>query len=147
MSKTITKSTAAAKPAAPKSASAKKAATATPAAAAAPVSAPASESAAPAEAPAVAPAPEAPVVTAAAPAASAKSKKTESKITAEDGEAFKKKIASSFTELVKEKTAAGLPRAQAIEVAGRQLDYDFGGAPAEIRALLKEALNEATAAK
>ena len=48
---------------------------------------------------------------------------------------------------MKEKTAAGLPRAQAIEVAVRQLDYDFGGAPAEIRALLKEALNEATAAK
>jgi hypothetical protein len=155
MSKT-TKTAAAAKPAAAKPTAKKAASSATPAkaAAAAPVSAPVSESAAPAEAPVAAPtppaasvAPEAPVVTSAALApAPVKTRKTDAQITADENAEFKGKVTDSFTALVKAKTTAGLPRKDAVEVSRRQLEYDFGGAPAEIKALLKEALDAAVAA-
>jgi len=157
MSKT-TKSTAAAKPAAPKpaAAKAKPATAATPApaspapAAAAPVVAPSAAAAVESPTPVVetAAAPViAPVVTE-APVVKEQPKPDSKKLKAsEETEAFKTKIAESFHALVKSKTGAGLPRPDAVEVSRRQLEYDFAGAPDEIKALIKEALDAATAKK
>lgn len=58
---------------------------------------------------------------------------------------FKAQMAGSFNALVKAKTEAGLPRHQALEVSARQLEHDLADSPAHVRALLKEALTEATA--
>jgi hypothetical protein len=57
--------------------------------------------------------------------------------------AFKTKIAAAFAALVKAKVGAGLPRKDSAEVARRQVEYDFAGAPDEIKALIKEALDAA----
>lgn len=94
-------------------------------------------------APAKAPAPEAPAAPASVPPASVAPAPADGAPLAEDFTAFKAQVAKSYHALVKAKTLAGLSRPDAVEVTKRQLDYDFAGAPAEIRALVTEALAEA----
>ena len=64
----------------------------------------------------------------------------------EDTSRFEATLTEAFHALVKEKVGAGLPRPDAVTVARRQIEYDLGGAPAEIKALAKKALDAAVAA-